>query len=186
LAQVRAWQARGRAVPVAVNLSPSSLEDPNLADEIGTLLRDARLESSWLEVDITESATCHMPDAAITTLERLRAMGIRVAIDDFGTGYSSLSYLTQLPVDELKIDHTFVRTTAVDDKQATIVRSMIDLGHNLGLEVVAEGLEDELTRQRLVALGCDLAQGFYLSRPAPSDALTALLASAFEQRAAAA
>jgi EAL domain-containing protein (putative c-di-GMP-specific phosphodiesterase class I) len=111
------------------------------------------------------------PQAVIANLERLRSMGVRVSIDDFGTGYSSLSYLKQLPVDELKIDRSFVGSMTVDETQAVIVRSIIDLGHNLGLRVVAEGLEDEPTLRRLAALGCDLAQGYYLGRPAPADAI---------------
>jgi EAL domain-containing protein (putative c-di-GMP-specific phosphodiesterase class I) len=98
-------------------------------------------------------------------------MGVRVSIDDFGTGYSSLSYLKQLPVDELKIDRSFVGSMTVDENQAVIVRSIIDLGHNLGLRVVAEGLEDEATLAQLAALGCDLAQGYYLGRPAPAESV---------------
>jgi EAL domain-containing protein (putative c-di-GMP-specific phosphodiesterase class I) len=102
-------------------------------------------------------------------------MGVRVAIDDFGTGYSSLSYLTQLPVDELKIDRSFVRGMADDAGHATIVRSIIELGHSLGLRVVAEGLEDDESYRRLVELNCDLAQGYHLGRPVPAPALTASL-----------
>ena len=128
---------------------------------------------------ITENGLMAEPARALQTVTGLRAMGIRIAIDDFGTGYSSLGYLKRLPVDELKIDRSFVRAMASNDDHAAIVRSIVELGHSLGLRVVAEGLEDEQTCARLTLLGCDLAQGYFLGRPAPAEAVfAARLASA--------
>jgi EAL domain-containing protein (putative c-di-GMP-specific phosphodiesterase class I) len=120
---------------------------------------------TWLEVEITESAVMADPERSMHTLTRLREMGIRISIDDFGTGYSSLAYLQRLPVDEIKIDKSFVTDMATNTDNAYIVRSIVDLGHNLGMQVAAEGVEDEITLDRLRSLGCDLAQGFYLCRP---------------------
>jgi EAL domain-containing protein (putative c-di-GMP-specific phosphodiesterase class I) len=116
------------------------------------------------------------PARAKLTLERLAAIGLRLSVDDFGTGYSSLANLKRLPVDGIKIDKSFVIDMPHDASDAAIVRSTIDLAHNLGLKVVAEGVESHEAWQRLAALGCDLAQGFHISRPLPADALTRLLA----------
>jgi diguanylate cyclase (GGDEF)-like protein len=162
LRQARAWQQIGLRMPVAVNLSPSSLQDIQLASEIEQLLAESGVAADLLEVEITEEAYMTQPEVAAATLARLRGMGVRVAIDDFGTGYASLVYLQKLPVDRIKIDRSFVRALRHDESHATIVRSLIDLGHNLGLEVVAEGVEDEATRSGLAALGCDYAQGYAL------------------------
>jgi EAL domain-containing protein (putative c-di-GMP-specific phosphodiesterase class I) len=173
LTQVNAWQGEGLAVPVAVNLSPSSLQEHDLADEIADLLNQTDVSPTLLEVEITENAYMARPHAVIANLEQLRALGVHISIDDFGTGYSSLTYLMDLPVDELKIDRSFVRGMASNERNASIVRSIIELGHSLGLRVVAEGLEDEPTLQRLTSLGCDFAQGYFLGRPAPADAVFA-------------
>ncbi|HEY3058366.1 MAG TPA: EAL domain-containing protein [Chloroflexota bacterium] len=169
LRQVIAWQRSGLAVPVAVNLSPHSLQEQHLAQEIADLLRHTNVSPELLEIEITENAYMARPHAVIANLEQLRAMGVRVAIDDFGTGFSSLSYLMNLPVDELKIDRSFVRELAQNEGHAAIVRSIVELGHSLGLRVVAEGLEDRATQARLIELGCDLAQGYLLGRPAPAE-----------------
>jgi diguanylate cyclase (GGDEF)-like protein len=185
LRQVHAWSLTGRRVPVAVNLSPSSLQDERLADEIANLLAEVDVAPEWLEVEITEDAYMSQPEVAAATLTRLREMGVRVAIDDFGTGYASLVYLQKLPVDALKIDRSFVRTMGSDQSHSTIVRSLIDLGHNLGLQVVAEGVEDEATRDRLALLGCDHAQGYALGRPQPAaDLAGSLWGTQIQQRAA--
>jgi EAL domain-containing protein (putative c-di-GMP-specific phosphodiesterase class I) len=123
-----------------------------------------------LECEITESAMIADPQRTREILEALSAMGIRLSIDDFGTGHSSLSYLKRLPVSEIKIDRSFVMNMETSDDDAVIVRSTIELGHNLGLEVVAEGVETEPTRMRLAALGCDTIQGYLIGRPAlPED-----------------
>jgi diguanylate cyclase (GGDEF)-like protein/PAS domain S-box-containing protein len=175
LQQVRAWQTVGPAVPVAVNLSPNSLQEQDLTAEIAALLEETGVSPDLLEIEITESAYMARPQAVINTLEQLRQMGVHVAIDDFGTGYSSLSYLTQLPADEVKIDRSFVRGMVDNERHATIVRSIVELGHSLGLRVVAEGLEDERTYRWLKAINCDAAQGYYLGPPAPAEELLAVL-----------
>jgi EAL domain-containing protein (putative c-di-GMP-specific phosphodiesterase class I) len=149
-----------------------------LPDTIAELLQAVRLPSSWLVVEITESTLMIDPPRTLLILTRLRAMGIHVAIDDFGTGHSSLAYLKRLPVDQVKIDRSFVKDIAVDAADRAIVRSTIDLAHSLGLRVVAEGVEDEITGDILAELGCDEAQGFHLSRPMRGHDLTHWL---FEQ-----
>jgi diguanylate cyclase (GGDEF)-like protein/PAS domain S-box-containing protein len=172
LAQAAAWQRIGLVVPVAVNLSMRSLTDELLPDKIAELLLAARTPSSLLVLEITESRLMVDLPRTLSILQRLRAMGIRIAIDDFGTGHSSLAYLKRLPVDEVKIDRSFVRDIAADATDRIIVRSTVDLAHSLGLRVVAEGVEDALTKELLAALGCDEVQGFHLSRPLRGHDLT--------------
>lgn len=168
LHQCALWKREGIGLHVAVNLSMRNLQDPRLPDTIIKLLERWNLEPTWLEVEITESALAADPERALEILTRLSDMGVRIAIDDFGTGYSSLAYLKRLPVDEIKIDKSFVLGMTMDENDATIVRSTIDLGHNLGLKVVAEGIEDQATWDLLAAWGCDFAQGYFLSRPLPA------------------
>ncbi len=168
LRQVRSWHDQGLPLRVAVNLSARLLHDPTVVDTIVGALRAAGVEPRWLEVEITESAVMADPAGALAILMRLHEMGIRLAIDDFGTGYSSLSYLKRLPVDEIKIDKSFVREMPRNSDDAAIARSIIDLGHNLGLGVVAEGVEDDATWGQLAGLGCDVAQGYHISRPVPA------------------
>jgi len=165
--QCHAWQQSGMRVPVAVNLSTRDLIDPKLIDYIQNALVTWGVEASWLELEITESAIMADPQVALDTLTRLSSMGFRLFIDDFGTGYSSLAYLQKLPVNAIKIDKSFVLPMLEDDDAALIVRSTLELGHNLGLKVIAEGVENEKICERLTALGCDEAQGYYLSRPMP-------------------
>jgi diguanylate cyclase (GGDEF)-like protein/PAS domain S-box-containing protein len=172
LRQVRTWSEQGWELSVAVNLSTRNLLDNELPEQIGTLLARHGVDASMLELEITESTMLEDPARTKAILERLSAMGIRLSIDDFGTGYSSLSYLKRLPVDEIKIDRSFVMNMVDDEDDATIVRSTIDLGRNLGLEVVAEGVESGPIWDRLSALGCTVAQGYFLSRPLPADELT--------------
>ncbi|MEA2271938.1 MAG: hypothetical protein QOI98_646, partial [Solirubrobacteraceae bacterium] len=170
LRQCRLWLDDGIAVRVAVNLSARSLLDDGLPNEVARLLAGHELGAEHLGLEITESVIMADPARAIEVLRRLGEMGIRLGIDDFGTGYSSLGYLRRLDVDEIKIDRSFVlgMATEADDRQ--IVHSIVDLGHNLGLAVVAEGVEDESTLLQLRRLGCDSAQGYHLSRPlAPSN-----------------
>jgi diguanylate cyclase (GGDEF)-like protein len=165
LRQAREWQELGIVIPIAVNLSMRDLHDPELPETVAHLLRSWNVPPSRLAVEITENGLMAEPARALQTVSALRGMGIRIAIDDFGTGYSSLAYLKRLPVDELKIDRSFVRDMAEDRDDLAIVRSTISLGHDLGLSIVAEGIEDAATWELLQQLGCDVAQGFYLGRP---------------------
>jgi diguanylate cyclase (GGDEF)-like protein/PAS domain S-box-containing protein len=165
LRQCAVWQHEGLALHVAVNLSMRNLQDSQLPDTIARLLHTWQVEPSWLEVEITESALAVDPERTLEILTHLGDMGVQIAIDDFGTGYSSLAYLKRLPVDEIKIDKSFVIDMATDDSDAAIVRSTIDLGHDLRLQVVAEGVENQATWDLLATFGCDFAQGYYLSPP---------------------
>jgi EAL domain-containing protein (putative c-di-GMP-specific phosphodiesterase class I) len=158
------------------NLSARSFLDAQLTVEIPRLLERTGVEARLLEVEITESMLMLDPARAKLTLDRLSAIGLSLSVDDFGTGYSSLANLKRLPVDGVKIDKSFVIDMPHDQSDAAIVRSTIDLAHNLGLKVVAEGVESHEAWRRLEELGCDLAQGFHVSRPLPSDAMTRLLA----------
>jgi len=186
LAQCHAWEQAGWTLGVAVNLSMRSLHDPGLPETIAWLLRRYAVPPERLTLEITESALMVDPAQAQAVLLRLTALGVQLAIDDFGTGYSSLGYLKQLPVDAVKIDKSFVQNMGhTTTKDSAIVRSIIDLGHNLGLAVVAEGVEDQATWQRLRAAGCDVAQGFYMSRPMPAAELEHWLATTSWGRGAA-
>jgi diguanylate cyclase (GGDEF)-like protein/PAS domain S-box-containing protein len=168
LRQCRAWRDAGRSIPVSVNIAMRDLIDPAFPDLVRTLLLEADVQPGWLRLEITEGVIMAEPERAIDTLGRLRKLGVRLAIDDFGTGYSSLAYLHRLPVDEIKIDKSFVSRMAGASSRANIVRASVDLGHSLRLEIVAEGVEDARTWDLLAALGCDTAQGFYISRPMPA------------------
>jgi diguanylate cyclase (GGDEF)-like protein len=169
--QCARWRALGHELPVAVNLSGRDLHDWELPDFISRLLTKNGVPASLLELEITETAIMTDPEAARELLERIVGMGVSVAIDDFGIGYSSLAQLNKLPVKQLKIDKSFVREMLSDGGSAVIVRSTCDLGHNLGLVVVGEGVEDAETWEMLRRNGCDLAQGFLLSPPITSDDL---------------
>ena len=176
LRQCRAWYDTGLVLPVAVNLSLRDLHDARLPEQIGQLLETWALPPALLHVEITEDAAMADPDRTLGVLTWLRGRGVHLAIDDFGTGQSSLAQLKRLPVDQLKIDQSFVREMTVNENDAVLVRSIIDLGHNLGLTVVAEGVEDAATATLLTSLGCDEGQGFYLSHPVPPDLLVTWLA----------
>jgi diguanylate cyclase (GGDEF)-like protein len=169
IAQCGAWQAEGLGLRVSVNVSPRNLLDPHLPGLIRMLLADAGVPPSRLQLEITESRAVPSGRVALGVLEELREMGVGLAIDDFGTGFSSLVQLQRLPVDEIKIDRSFVISMMTSDSDAMIVRSTIDLARNLGLVVTAEGVEDQATRRRLADMGCDLAQGYELCRPLPAD-----------------
>jgi predicted signal transduction protein with EAL and GGDEF domain len=181
LRQVRAWSEQGLELGVAVNLSARSFLDTQLALEIPRLLERWGVDARMLELEITESMLMLDPARAKATLDRLSAIGLSLSVDDFGTGYSSLANLKRLPVDGIKIDRSFVLDMAHDPSDAAIVRSTIDLAHNLGLRVVAEGVENQESWRRLNEQGCDLAQGFHVSRPLPGPAIAAVVA-AHEQR----
>jgi diguanylate cyclase (GGDEF)-like protein len=161
------WRRGGHEIGVAVNLSARSLAAPELVDDVVTALGRHDLPPQCLTLEITEGTVMTDPARAMELLQTLRAMGVRLSVDDFGTGYSSLSYLKRLPVHEVKIDRSFVTHMVSDLDDATIVRSIIDLARNLGLDVVAEGVEDEPSWQQLVQLGCTYAQGYHLARPMP-------------------
>jgi EAL domain-containing protein (putative c-di-GMP-specific phosphodiesterase class I) len=169
LKQARRWQDEGVRLSLAVNLSVRNLLDPNLPQEVAKMLSQCGVEPNRLELEITESSIMSDPQRAREILIRLSAMGIRLAIDDFGTGHSSLAYLKQLPVHTLKIDKSFIINMTADENDLVIVQSTIDLAHNLGLEVVAEGVESEEVWNKLKLLGCDLAQGYWRGAPVPAE-----------------
>lgn len=172
IAQCAELQALGMPLTMAVNLSTINLKDPDLPRKIAAVLDKHQLEAKWLELEITESALMDDTMRTVQVLAELDSLGTRISIDDYGTGYSSLSYFRKLPLDDLKIDKSFVIGMGVNHEDATIVRSTIEMGHELGLRVVAEGVEDRETWDKLTALGCDAAQGYYMSRPlAPDDLL---------------
>jgi EAL domain-containing protein (putative c-di-GMP-specific phosphodiesterase class I) len=173
LQQVKAWQANGVDLSVAVNLATRNLIDTAFPDDVAAALAETGVDASRLELEITESTMLEDPFRTKLVLDRLHAMGIRLSIDDFGTGYSSLAYLRQLPVSEIKIDRSFVMNMHDCDDDAVIVRSTVDLGRNLGLEVVAEGVETAEAWAQLAELGCELVQGYFLSRPIPPDEIEA-------------
>jgi diguanylate cyclase (GGDEF)-like protein len=175
LRQIREWRDAGLELSIAVNLSARSFLDTHLAAEIPRLLGKWAVDAAQLELEITESMLMTDPARAEATLDRLSQIGLTLSVDDFGTGYSSLANLKRLPVDAIKIDKSFVMEMAVDASDAAIVRSTIELAHNLGLRVVAEGVESEDAWRQLEGLGCDYAQGYFLSRPLPADAATRLI-----------
>jgi EAL domain-containing protein (putative c-di-GMP-specific phosphodiesterase class I) len=177
LAQCRQWQEAGHDLSVAVNLSARSLLDADLVGDIARALAASGVDASKLVLEITETSVMSDAVYAMQVLNRLSMMGLTLAIDDFGTGYSSLSYLKRLPVDEVKIDKSFVLNMQEDENDAVIVRSIVELAKNLGLRVVAEGVETTSTWDALRDMGCDIAQGYVISRPLAADQLGAWLAT---------
>jgi diguanylate cyclase (GGDEF)-like protein len=171
LDQCEIWRNAGLEITVAVNLSPRNFHDHQLTEYIAGVLHERGLPPRCLEIEITETMIMGDSVHVLAALTRLSEMGVRVYIDDFGTGYSSLGHLKKLPVWGIKIDKSFVSEMTRDENDAVIVRSTIDLGHNLGLEVVAEGVESPEIWGRLSGLGCDGAQGYYMSRPKPPEEL---------------
>ncbi|MGY2083833.1 putative bifunctional diguanylate cyclase/phosphodiesterase [Blastococcus sp. SYSU DS0539] len=171
LARCRRWLDQGISLSVGINISACSLSEPDLVERIRDALARHQVPGELLVLELTESSVIDDSVRESTVLEDLHDLGLRLAMDDFGTGYSSLSQLRQLPIDELKIDKSFVLTMATSQGESFIARSIIELAHNLGLCVVAEGVEDEMTRNQLIAMGCDKLQGFLISRPLPEDRL---------------
>ena len=178
LGQCCAWLATGLRLPVAVNISAINVQDVEFPEQVATLLRELGMSAELLELEITETAVMTEPTRAVECIQKLRALGLQIAIDDFGTGYSSMAYLKELLVAKIKIDKSFVMDMLVNHNDAIIVRSTVELGHNLGLKVVAEGVENERTWDQLKTLGCDSAQGYYMSRPMEADKLVAWLSEA--------
>jgi diguanylate cyclase (GGDEF)-like protein len=176
--QLRGWLDAGLDLTVAVNLSARNLLEGDLPEHVADLLLRRGVAPERLILEITESTIMEDPQHALAVLTRLSEMGVRLAIDDFGVGYSSLSYLKRLPVNEIKIDRSFVANMDSEEGDAFIVRSTIDLGRNLGMHVVAEGVETETVWDELTALGCDYAQGWYLGKPMPAAELSAWLSDA--------
>jgi diguanylate cyclase (GGDEF)-like protein/PAS domain S-box-containing protein len=171
LAECRHWREQGFHLNLAVNLSVRDLEDPQFPEMLAALIEREDVAADCLVLEITENAIMTQPKRSLDIITRLAAMGVRLSIDDFGTGYSSLASLRELPVAELKIDRSFVLGMEQDDNDAIIVRSTIDLAHNLGLRVVAEGIENEALWDLMVILGCDAAQGYHLCYPLPAAQL---------------
>jgi len=176
LHQLHEWEKEdGLKLSVSVNLATRNLIDSAFPDDIAAALERWKIPADRLELEITESTVLEDPVRTSVVLERLNTMGVRLSIDDFGTGYSSLRYLRELPVSEIKIDRSFVMRMTEDAGDEAVVHSTIDLGRNLGLKVVAEGVESEEVWEQLTEFGCDIAQGFFLSRPVPGDDLATWL-----------
>jgi EAL domain-containing protein (putative c-di-GMP-specific phosphodiesterase class I) len=176
LRQLAEWRTTTELdLRIAVNVTARNLHDPSFPVDVARLLETHHVAPGALLLEITENSVMADPNRVLGVLKALRVMGVELALDDFGTGYSSLAYLKRLPVHELKIDKSFVMNMAEDESDAVIVQSTIGLARNLGLRVVAEGVEDQAAWDSLAALGCDIAQGYYLSRPVPGTQLTAWL-----------
>ncbi|MGH3862753.1 putative bifunctional diguanylate cyclase/phosphodiesterase [Actinokineospora sp.] len=175
LIRVRKWLDRGLRISAAVNLSVRSLDDAAFPDRVADALDRHGVPPELLTLELTESGVMADPQRALPVLRRLHALGVVLAVDDFGTGYSSLAYLRQLPVDEVKIDKSFVLGMGTDLGDHAVVRSIVELGHSLGLTVVAEGVEEDVARDQLAAMGCDVAQGYLISRPLSESRLEAWL-----------
>jgi len=172
-AQNRAWQKAGLApVRVGVNLSALQFQQRDLIETIALVLKSTGLDARYLELEITESAAMADMDNTVDVLRRLSDLGISIAIDDFGTGYSSLSYLKKFPIQQLKIDHSFIRDVPDDLDDAAIVRAVVTMAHALDLRVVAEGVETARQLEFLREVGCDAVQGFYFKDPRPAEAWT--------------
>jgi diguanylate cyclase (GGDEF)-like protein len=176
LRQCAAWNAAGLELNVSVNLTIPDLLDLELPDRIAARLEETGVRAEQLELEVTESTILADPFRVRQVLNRLNEMGLRLAIDDFGTGYSSLAYLKRLPVQTIKIDRSFVMEMCTDASDATIVRSTIDLGRNLGLDIVAEGVESQESWEALREHGCTLAQGYFIGKPMPAEELVGLIA----------
>ena len=177
VAQGRAWQEQGLGLKTAINVSALDLADPGFAAFIAEQLSEQGLSAASLIVEITESAVMADPEQAMGQLQQLCELGVLLSIDDYGTGYSSMAQLKRLPVHELKIDKSFVQDLLSNPDDDIIVRSTIELGHNMGLKIVAEGVETEAILERLDQLGCDIAQGYLLSKPLPPAAFADWLAA---------
>jgi diguanylate cyclase len=180
LAQLVLWRRRGIVLEMSVNLSARNLVDGDLPNRIATLLERHGIAPTQLTVEVTESAAMSDTGRAVAVLEEIRASGVGVSVDDFGTGNASIEYLAKLPASEIKIDRSFVTDILTDARSEAIVRSTIDLARNLGLTVVAEGIETQDAMMHLAGLGCGVGQGYFISRPQPAAQLTEWLTAAFD------
>jgi len=171
IAQAAEWHRAGNALQLAVNISVEDIADVRFDTRVAGLLTRHQLPPSLLTLELTESGFIEDPNQALSMLDALAALGVNLSIDDFGTGYSSLSHLARMPANEVKIDRSFVQGLESDVEYAAVVRSAIDMGHSLGMKVVAEGIETEVAAQLLRAFGCDIAQGYLYARPMPCQAL---------------
>ncbi|WP_404333829.1 putative bifunctional diguanylate cyclase/phosphodiesterase [Sphingomonas sp. MMS12-HWE2-04] len=175
IADLRHWRAKGHVVTGAVNLSAKLLNSPEFIASLRALVERSQVDPAWLTFEVTESAAMSDPEGAAAALRSFRAMGIAISMDDYGTGQSTLSYLRQLPLNELKIDRSFVQFAHQNRGDGVLVRSTVDLAHELGLKVVAEGVEDAECLEFLRSIGCDMVQGYFLSRPIAATELEHLL-----------
>ncbi len=175
--QAAEWQAQGMNTPIAINLSTVQLYQPNLIEVLVRAVEDYQLDPTKIEFEITESAVMRNLDSAIATMRQLTQRGFRISLDDFGTGYSSLSYLKRFPISKIKIDQSFIRGIETDRVDASIVRSVIDLGHSLDMKVLAEGVETFGQIERLGNEGCDFIQGYYFAKPMAAPAVPSYLHS---------
>jgi EAL domain-containing protein (putative c-di-GMP-specific phosphodiesterase class I) len=170
-AQAAAWHESGYALDISINVSARQLERPEFVEEVRAALRESGLDASTLTLEITETVLMRKPDATAHLLGELKALGVRIAVDDFGTGYSSLAYLRQFPVDSLKIDRTFITGLTRSGEAHALTHTLIRLGKALGLQTLAEGVEQHSQLRQLQDEGCDLAQGFLFARPLAPDAV---------------
>tara|TARA_B100000929_G_scaffold35481_1_gene25427 strand:- start:149 stop:709 length:561 start_codon:yes stop_codon:yes gene_type:complete len=167
--QARAWYEEGRQVQIAINISARQFLQPGFAESIARRLREYDIPASLIELELTETSIMDNHQLASAVLVELRALGGSLSIDDFGTGYSSLAYLSAFPVDKVKIDRSFVSQMVDAPKQQAIVLTICQLAHNLGLKVIAEGVETDVQRELLHQYGCDYLQGYLFARPVPAS-----------------
>ena len=175
-AQAAAWHEQGYPLNISVNVSARQLERTEFIEEVRTALGDSGLDPATLTLEITETVLMRKPDTTAHLLTELKGLGVRIAVDDFGTGYSSLAYLRQFPVDSLKIDRTFITGLALSSEAHALTHTLIQLGKAMGLETLAEGVEERDQVRALQLEGCDLAQGFLFARPLTPAALEQFLA----------
>ncbi|WP_265529634.1 putative bifunctional diguanylate cyclase/phosphodiesterase [Sphingomicrobium marinum] len=169
VSQLAAWQRNGTPLHVSMNISPVDLAKPDFVDDVAAIIEAAKIDPAVLTLEITESAFIRSPEQALASLDRLRALGLRLSIDDYGTGLSTLSYLQKMPVQELKIDRSFITELLTRESDRVLVRSTIDMAHELELTVVAEGVEDAATLEELRGIGCDQIQGYLIGKPLTAD-----------------
>lgn len=173
VAQARAWADEGRPLAIAVNVSAINLDDEEFVGHVKHILEESGVAPDLIELEVTETALMRDPERAQAAIRAFSDLGVRVSIDDFGTGYSSMTYLRRLAVAKIKIDKSFVIDMGISRNDSVIVRSIIDLGHSLGLKVVGEGVESADSMAALASLGCDYAQGYHLARPLEAEAFDA-------------